>query len=198
MRLFPSRRPSAAFVISCLALFVALSGSAVALQGVNRVKSDDIAPGAVRRSDVAANAISGANVEDDSLAGSDIEEGTLAGGTPTGPAGGDLSGAYPNPRVAANAIGSGQIINGAVRAPDFASITTVQSTSASFPQGVTGSAFIQCPAGTRVIYGGGLTSAAGGLTVLNRRSDPNGWRYDAYNSDINPTTVTVFAYCLGG
>lgn len=46
------RLPSPAMLVAILALVVGLTGSAVALQGKNSVKSNDIAPGAVKSSDI--------------------------------------------------------------------------------------------------------------------------------------------------
>lgn len=51
------RLPSPAMVVAIVALVAGLAGSAVALQGKNSVKSNDIAPGAVKGKDVAERAI---------------------------------------------------------------------------------------------------------------------------------------------
>src|SRR5688572_8500092 len=50
-------RPSPAMVVAFVALCVALAGTATALPGRNKVRSDDIARGAVRASDIARSAV---------------------------------------------------------------------------------------------------------------------------------------------
>jgi hypothetical protein len=50
-------RPSPAMVVAFIALCVALAGTATALPGRNKVRSDDIARGAVRSSDIAPKAV---------------------------------------------------------------------------------------------------------------------------------------------
>ncbi len=51
------RLPSPALLVAMVALVAALTGSAVALQGKNTVKSNDIAPGAVKGKDIATQAV---------------------------------------------------------------------------------------------------------------------------------------------
>jgi hypothetical protein len=51
------RLPSPAMLVAIVALVAALTGSAVALQGKNSVKSNDIAPGAVKGKDIAGEAV---------------------------------------------------------------------------------------------------------------------------------------------
>jgi hypothetical protein len=63
--------------VGYLALFFAMSGTAVALDGANTVFSDDISAGEVRTSDLGANSVNSAKVTNDSLAGDEIADGGL-------------------------------------------------------------------------------------------------------------------------
>jgi hypothetical protein len=79
----------ASLALSALALFLALGGGAVALQGKNSVNSGDIKNGAVkgedvksdtlRSSDIDNGTIGGVDVEDDSIGGEQVDEASLQG-----------------------------------------------------------------------------------------------------------------------
>ena len=79
VRFLKARRPSPAFVVSILALFVALGGSAAALRGKNTVRSDDIRNGQVKSVDIRNGAVLGGDVEDGAITGTDVRDGAISG-----------------------------------------------------------------------------------------------------------------------
>jgi hypothetical protein len=103
-------------VVATLAVFLAMGGAAYAVTKApkNSVTSESIRNGAVISKDVKDNSLTGSDIDERSLAlppGSDTAR-------PTGPAGGDLTGAYPNPKVAADAVDGGTVADGTLTGAD--------------------------------------------------------------------------------
>lgn len=103
-------------ILGFIAIFLAITGIGVAA-GLkkNAVKSKQIKDGAVVSVDVG----------DDSLTGQDIAEGTLSlppspsALPPNGPAGGDLTGTFPNPQIGTNAVGADEVADGSLTGADI-------------------------------------------------------------------------------
>lgn len=157
-----------ALVISLIALFVALGGSAYA-----------ISKNSVGSKQLKKNAVTTEKIKNDAVTGDKVAESTLG----------------PVPK----ATTADAVAGGGVKGGDLGPVTTVSSTSVAFADFTSGSAFVQCPAGTTLLSGGGSTSSELIHATLSRKSGPNGWRFDGFNTGAGPTaSVTVFAYCLAG
>jgi hypothetical protein len=184
-------RISPALVISCVALFVALTGSAIAagVLGPNTVRSPQIVNETVRNADlhdglIGASKLSPGAVTETAIADNAVGSAKVADGS--------LSEADLGP----NSVGSSELQAGSIRASELGPMIQVTNSTNVAPNGNT-LVTATCPAGTTVISGGGLPSSYAVYLVGSVRSG-NGWTAYAHSTSGANTTLTAYAYCLVG
>jgi len=205
-----SFRPSPALVIACIALFAALTGSAIAAGvGKNTVRSPQIVDGTIRTVDLRDNAVAAGKIAPDAVDTTEIAENGVESSdvAPDSLTAQDLSAASVTSSEVAdqsltaddlgpNSVGSSELQTGSVRASELGTIIQV-SNSTGIAAGANGGVSVDCPAGTTVISGGAQPANFGVEMTSSLRSG-NGWLYQAKNQNGSASTLTVFAYCLTG
>lgn len=215
-----SFRPSPAIVISCLALFLALTGSAFAVGvGKNTVRSAQIVDSTVRTIDLRDNAVSSPKIADatvtaadlgtdsvgsdeiakdavnsDEIAKDAVKADEIADNAVASSEVADQS--LTQDDLGPNSVGSSELQAGSIRASELGTIIQV-SNSTGIAANTTNGVSVQCPAGTTVISGGAQPGNFGVEMTSSLRS-ANGWLYQAKNNNGAASTLTVFAYCLTG
>jgi hypothetical protein len=210
-------RPSPALVIACVALFAALSGSAMAAKFA--VRSAQIVDGTVRTVDLRDNAVSSPKIADATVSAGDL--GTDSVGSdeiakdavdtdeiakdavkadeiaPEAVASSEVANqSLTQDDLGPNSVGSSELQAGAVRASELGPIIQVSNSTGIAANSANGVS-VQCPAGTTVISGGAQPANFGVEMTSSLRSG-NGWLYQAKNNNGAASTLTVFAYCLTG
>jgi hypothetical protein len=212
-----SFRPSPSIVISCLALFLALTGSAFAVSG--SIRSAQIVDGTVRTVDLRDNAVKSLKIADATVTAMDLGTDSVGSDEIAKDAVNSdeiAQDAVKTEEIAANAVassevadqsltqddlgpnsvGSSELQTGSVRAAELGTIIQV-SNSTGIAANTTNGVSVQCPAGTTVISGGAQPGNFGVEVTSSLRSG-NGWLYQAKNNNGAASTLTVFAYCLTG
>lgn len=204
-------RISPAMILSIVALFVALGGSAYAVGvGKNTVRSPQIVDGAVRTVDVRDNAVNAAKIAPDAIGNEELADNSVTSqeiGDET-VANQDLANsAVTTAKVAEDSltaldlgtasVGSAELQSEAVRASDLGNLIQVSSTEPIGANGGTKTVQVACPAGSQVISGGGFSTSFS-IHMSGSFRVGNGWRVDAKNEANADKAVTAYGYCLVG
>jgi hypothetical protein len=173
MRAMPKVLPSPAMIVACVALVIALGGVsyAAAVLPKNSVGSAQIQKKAVTASKLHKNAVSAAKVKDGSLLAADFKAGQLPAG-------------QQGPKGDAGAPG----------APGISGYQYVESPTVSVPQGQFGVAHVDCPAGKKVLGGGGGSESDAPITLLGKYMGHD-WAMAVRNDGAGPAYIVAWAYC---
>ncbi|HEU5063889.1 MAG TPA: hypothetical protein VFT79_12180 [Solirubrobacterales bacterium] len=193
-----SFRPSPALVISCLALFLALTGSAFAV-GVakNSVRSAQIVDGAVRNVDLRDNAVNAPKIAPDSVGNEEIAENAVASPEVA-------QDALTNQDLGAASVTSSEVADQALTASDLGpdsvaaselGTVVVRTNATTLAKDASGGVTVNCAAGEQVLGGGGQPGHFG-TEMTSSRPSGNGWQYQAVNRTGGQDTITAFALCL--
>jgi hypothetical protein len=176
MRAIPTRLPSPAMIVACVALVVALGGVSYAATVLpkNSVGTAQVKKKAITASKLRKNAVSSAKVKDGTLMGADFKAGQLPAG-PQGPKG--------DPGVA-----------GAAGTPGISGYQIVHGDVVSIAPGQFGVAFADCPAGKKVLGGGGGSEGSAPITLLQPYMNHD-WAMAARNDGPIPESIAATAYC---
>jgi hypothetical protein len=172
------RRPSAALVVACVALFVALAGTSYATVlnvPKNSVGTPNLKRNAVTARKIAPNAVRTGHVLDGTLLLSDFKAGQI-------------------PQGAKGDKGD----KGDSGAPGLSGIQIVTSQK-SVVNSTSSELFVSCPAGKRVVGGGSHTNkiviGAGPFVYTSRPSNTTTWHAGMAASPAQSWTMTAYAIC---
>jgi hypothetical protein len=211
-----ARRPSAALVVSCVALFLALAGSALALPTAN-VRSAQIVNGTIRTVDIRDQAVKSSKVADQSLTAADlgpdsvgaeeVAENAIASTevAPDSLTAGDLgANSVASSEVAdqsltaadlgTDSVGATEVAANTVSSDELATVN-VRTASETIEAGKTGSLSVGCLAGEQILSGGGQPDHFG-VEMTSSRPSGNGWLYQAFNKNGSDSTLTAYVVCL--
>jgi len=195
-----SFRPSPAVVISCLALFLALTGSAFAV-GIakNSVRSAQIVDGTVRTVDLRDNAVNAQKIAPDSVGSEEIAENAVSSPevAPDSLTNQDLGDAsVTSSEVADQSLTANDLGPNSVASSELAGVT-VRTNTTNVTKEASGSVSVNCAVGEQVLGGGGQPGHFG-TEMTSSRPSGEGWLYQAVNNTGGEDTLTVFALCLAG
>ncbi len=204
-----SFRLSPTTIISCLALFLALTGSAFAVGAAkNSVRSAQIVDGTVRTVDLRDNAVKAAKVAPDAIGAEEIAENAVASPevAPDSLTAQDLGaasvgsseiadGSVTSADVSDNSLSAADLAPDSVAASELGTVVQRQSAPQAIAAGANGSVSISCAAGEQLLGGGGQP-ANFGVEMTSSRPQGNSWLYQAKNNNGNASTITAFALCL--
>lgn len=193
-----SFRPSPALLISCVALFLALTGSAFAV-GVakNSVRSAQIVDGTVRTVDLRDNSVNALKIAPDAVGSEEIAENAVASPEVA-------TDSLTNQDLGAASVTSSEVADQSLTASDLGPdsvgsselrTVSVRTNSATIAKDANGTVTVQCAAGEQVLSGGGQPGHFG-TEMTSSRPSGNGWQYQAQNKTGGQETITVFALCL--
>lgn len=189
-------RPSPAMIVSCVALTLALVGTAVAAPKL-AVRSAQIVNGTVRTVDLGKDAVKSPKIADATVSAADLGPDSVGSEE-------IAKDAVTAEEIAENAVGSSEVADQSLTKADLGGDsvgagelggTVLRTNTVAIPAGTNRSVSVTCPAGEQVVSGGGQPTLFG-VEMTSSRPSGNGWLYQARNNTASNASLTVFALCL--